>query len=168
MTERKNWFDRAYNIGIGIKGFDGLAELVVGILLAITPGAFHTFLQWMTGSVYKHEGFVYEFSADYIARLDDDLARIGMTFIVVYLIGHGIIKIIFALCLLKRIDWIYPYAITILWLLMVYQVGVLLQDLSSIFMWLITVVDATVIWLVMMQYRKIRRAKRKERTLSKI
>lgn len=122
----------------------------------------------MTGNVHSHDSFVYEFSADYIARLDDDVARIGMSFVVFYLIGHGIIKLIFAFCLIKRIEWIYPYAITVLWLLLAYQIGVLLQDLSSVFMWLITVVDATVIWLVMMEYRKIRRAKRKEQLQSKV
>lgn len=161
MTERKKMLDRLYDIGVGIKGIDGLAELIAGVMLAFTPGVFHNFLVWITGNIHHHSGFVYEFSADYIARLDHDLARIGITFVVVYLIGHGIIKVIFVYCLLKRIVWIYPLAITVLWLLFMYQVSVLLQDVTSLFMWMVTVIDAVVIGLVMREYRNIRRSQRK-------
>jgi hypothetical protein len=36
LLRRQPWFEAVYKIGVGIKGFDGLVELVVGIALIVS------------------------------------------------------------------------------------------------------------------------------------
>jgi uncharacterized membrane protein len=149
------WFELVYKIGISIKGFDGAVELAAGIALLVSPGIVHTILASIASHADRH-GHSFHFIAMYIARLDGDLARSGLVFLTIFLIGHGVVKLVLVYCLLKRIIKAYPYALGVLVLFLVYQLYVLARDPVSIGLWLFTILDVAIIWLVWGEYQDLR------------
>ena len=149
------WFERVYNIGIGIKGFDGLVELVVGVALLISPSLVHNVLSAIAGEAGEHHTRMFQFVSEYIARIDTDLAHSGLTFLIIFLIGHGVVKLALVYCLLKRIVRAYPIALAILVAFLVYQVYVLIRS-PGIGMLLFTLLDIAIIWLVWGEYSELR------------
>ncbi len=148
------WFERAYFIGVAIKGFDGLVELVVGLALLISPSLVHSVLSAVAGEAGEHHAHMFRFIAEYVARLDNELAHSGLTFLIIFLIGHGVVKLVLVYCLLKEIVRAYPYALFILVLFLIYQVYVLFGD-HSIGMWLFTILDIVIIYLVWGEWREL-------------
>jgi uncharacterized membrane protein len=149
------YFDLIYRIGVIIKGIDGLAELIAGIALIISPSIVHMILSDIVGRANQHHSHVFHFIAEYVARLDKDLAKSGLLFLILFLIGHGLVKLVLVYCLLKRYIHAYPYAIAVLVLFLVYQIYVLIQDPLSIGMWLFTILDIAIIWLVWGEYKDL-------------
>jgi uncharacterized membrane protein len=152
---QRPWFERVYKIGIGVKGFDGLVELVVGVLLLISPSLVHVILSGAAQEAGEHGGSVYHFIADYVARIDTDLSRSGLSFLILFLIIHGLVKLTLVYCLLREIIWAYPYALAILVLFLIYQVYVLIVS-PGIGMVLFTLLDVLIIWLVWGEYQDLR------------
>jgi uncharacterized membrane protein len=149
-------FELAYKIGVTIKGFDGAVELLAGIALLISPTIVHDMLTAVVGKANEHAGVTAHFVSEYVARLDADLARSGLTFLIVFLIGHGVIKLILVYCLLRRILWAYPYALGALVLFLVYQLYVVAQDPGSVGLWLLTLLDVAIIWLVWGEWKDLK------------
>lgn len=149
------WFDMAYKIGVGLKGLDGLFELIVGIALLISPSIIHTVLTAIVGHAHKHHGHAYHFIGEYVARLDQDLAKSGLVFLIIFLIGHGIIKLVLVYCLFRKITKVYPYALFVLVLFFMYQVYVLVQDPLSLALWFFTILDIVIIWLVYGEWKDL-------------
>lgn len=158
MTKLRHasWFDGLYRVGVAIKGFDGFVELAAGLALLLSPGIVHQLLSGVVGTAHHHHGHTAHFIAEYVARLDNDLARSGLVFLIVFLIGHGIVKLTLVYCLLRRIVWAYPYALGVLGLFLVYQLYVLVRDPLSIGMWLFTLLDIAIIWLVWGEWRDLK------------
>jgi len=152
------WFETVYKVGVGIKGFDGLVELVTGIALLISPSLVHTALQAIAAELGERNGSVSHFIADYIARVDNDLAKSGLVFLIIFLITHGIVKLVLVYCLLKEIVKAYPLALGILVLFLVYQLYVFIVQ-PSIGMGLFTVLDVIIIWLVWGEYQDLKAKK---------
>lgn len=164
---RTKWFRGIYHAGIGIKGIDGTLELLAGLALLFVPTALHDMFATIVGRASEHNGRAAHFIAEYVARLDHDLASSGLTFLIIFLIGHGVVKLILVYCLFHRIVWAYPYALFVLGLFLAYQLYVVVQDPKSIGLWLITALDLFIIWLVFGEWRDLssssRRSVRKNR-----
>ena len=152
------WFEAVYKIGVGIKGFDGLVELVTGIALLLSPSLVHTVLHGVAAEVGERHSSVFHFIADYIARVDGDLARSGITFLIVFLIAHGLVKLALVYCLLKEIVRAYPAALLILVAFLIYQAYILIVQ-PSIGMALFTLLDIIIIWLVWGEYQDLKAKK---------
>ena len=156
-----SWFDTLYRAGVVIKGLDGLVEFTTGILLLFAPGTVHLILSYIIGTTHHHEGHTAHFIAEHVARVDSDIARSGLAFLILFLISHGAIKLVLVYCLLRRIVKAYPYAISVLGLFLAYQLYVFIRDPLSLGMWLFTILDIVIIWLVWGEWRDLR-----ERTAS--
>jgi len=148
-------FERIYKVGVAIKGIDGLVELIVGVLLVAAPGVLHFFLRASVGEAAEHTGRTARFIAEYIARIDVSLAKGSTVFLTIFLISHGLVKIVLAYCLLKEILWIYPYALVVLIGFLVYQVylAVLNPTIGTI---LFCVLDIIIIALVWDEWRRLK------------
>lgn len=159
---KQPWFEAVYKIGVGIKGLDGFFELAAGILLLVSPHTLHILLGAIVTEAGHHHGHVTHFVATSIAHLDDDLARSGLTFLIVFLIGHGIVKLTLVYCLFRKILGAYPYAIAVLGLFLLYQLYALVRDPLSIGMWLFTILDIAIIWLVWGEWKDLKEEKMTE------
>lgn len=154
--------DRFYRIGVVLKGLDGLAEFVAGLLLWLTPDLLEKVLRPLTGTV-DGDHPVRNLIAHWAGKLDHDLSNGPHTFIVLFLLTHGIIKLVLVYCLLREYVRVYPYAISVLVLFAVYQVYVLITG-PSVGMALLTLLDIAIIWLVWREWRQLKR--RRVSTLS--
>lgn len=137
--------DRIFEIGIILKGLDGVLEIIGGLLLlAVTPAT----IDRMVIRVTQHE--LSEDPHDFIARhllgYTHGLTGSAVTFAAVYLLAHGIVKIVLVAALLRNQAWAYPWMIGFLLLFIGYQLYRL--ALSPTF-WLtaLTIFDALIVWL---------------------
>jgi uncharacterized membrane protein len=152
---KTKYFQYVYKVGIAIKGFDGLVELVAGLLLAFSPSLVHRLLGSIAGEVNEQQGKIFQSVADSVARVDADFAKNSALFLVIFLISHGVIKLALVYALLKEITKAYPYALVVLVLFLVYQLYVLAIH-PTLGMALFALLDAIIIWLVWGEYRDLR------------
>lgn len=150
-----SWYERIYKVGVAIKGFDGLVELVVGILLLVAPQVLRAALQAVSGEALEHHGRFMAYVAENVAHIDADLSRSGLLFVAIFLISHGVVKLVLVYALLKEIVWAYPYALAVLTGFFVYQVYVFAVH-PTVSMAIFSLLDAVIIWLVWGEWQKLK------------
>ncbi|HEX4662694.1 MAG TPA: DUF2127 domain-containing protein [Candidatus Saccharimonadales bacterium] len=93
--------------------------------------------------------------------LHPEAAKAGKLFGALYLMTHGIPKIILGIILLRRKLWAYPVALIALGLFIMYQLYLIITA-HSIFMILLTLFDLFIVWLIWHEWQrdKIRFAKK--------
>jgi uncharacterized membrane protein len=148
----RNLLDRTFEITVIIKGLDGLLEVIGGILLLIvSPATINRLVIALT----QHElsGDPHDFIATQLVRFAHDLTGSALLFGALYLLLHGIVKIVLVLAVLRDKLWAYPWMIGFIGLFIVYQ---LYQMTFAPSLWLaaLTLFDIFVVWLTYMEYRK--------------
>ena len=150
----KDWLDWIFEIGIVLKGIDGLLEVVGGVLLLVlTPAEISGLVHALT----QHE--LSQDPRDLIASLllhaADGLTMPGLLFGAGYLLVHGIVKIVLVLALLRNRFWAYPWTIGVLLIFIGYQVYriVLTPTLGLI---ALTGFDIVVVALTWREYKRQR------------
>lgn len=159
--QHRNALDWAYDIGVTVKGFDGVMELLTGLLLWVAPGLLHGVLQLLLGEAQERHTQLARFAAENIARIDADLTRSGLVVVIVFLIAHGVVKIALVIALFKQWRWAYPWAIAVLGMFLLYQVYVFVKHPAPI-MALFSLLDALIVWLVYKEYRTLSRESRQK------
>jgi uncharacterized membrane protein len=152
----KRILHRFFELGILIKGVDGGLELVGGLLLVfLSPVAINRVLLFFV------EGELKEDPADLIANLLVQTTRSAIEVRVpasVFLIVHGIVKLVLVGGLATNRLWSYPAAILVFAGFTIYQLYQLTQQ-SSLFLEIVTILDVIVILLVIAEYRHSRMAR---------
>lgn len=149
--------DNAYEIGIILKAIGGVIECIVGIsLLFISP------LQIQNAVAYVTRTELLENPHDLLARhLSDWSLHLGHNatlFGAIYLLSHGIIKIGIIAALLFKKSWAYPTAIVVFSGFAIYQIYATFEKTSIGYAFL-TVYDFIVIYLVWLEYKKVKQEK---------
>ena len=152
---RPTVLDRFYDVGVVLKGIDGAVELAVGLLLWLAPGPLTSLLGRASEDLAAEQSEIRRTLAEYVARLDHDLSYGPLTFVIFFLILHGVVKLALVYCLLKKLYWAYPFALALLSLFLVYQVYALLTR-PTVWMLIFTLLDVAIIYLVYREYREIR------------
>jgi len=150
----KTLLDKTYEIGIAIKGIDGLLELIGGLLVLVIPR--HTILQ-LTDHLTRNElaNDPHDFMATHILHAGHSLADKGHWFTAIFLLTHGIVKVGLVTALLLQKHWAYPWAIVILGLFLIYQIYLLIVR-TTLGMGFLTVLDAVIIFLVWREWRQVK------------
>lgn len=146
--------DETFRVSLVFKGIDGVLELIGGLLLlAVSP----TTLDRFARGLFQHE--LSEDPNDFIARhvlhLTTNL-HATRSFGAVYLISHGVAKLVMVGGLWKHQRWAYPFALVFLVGFVVYQIY-RMTFAPSVGLALLTVFDVIVIWLVWRDYAEHRR-----------
>ena len=76
-----------------------------------------------------------------------------MLFGAVYLLAHGLVKVVLVVALLKNQLWAYPWTIAFLGVFIVYQLY-RLSLRASVGLTVLTIFDAFIAWLTYREYRK--------------
>ena len=151
--KRERIFHRLFQIGIWIKGIDGLIETAGGILLlALSLQAINSCVIALT------EKEIEEDSGDLIANalrhaahhMTPGSKRIAGA----YLVGNGVVKVFLAVGVLRGKIWCYPVAMGIITLFIVLQCLRLCFHFSWI-MFLATIVDVAIVFLIWREYRRL-------------
>jgi uncharacterized membrane protein len=146
--------DRAFEIGVGLKGVDGALEIIGGILLlAISPTHLSTLVRQLTQHELSEDP--HDLVAGYLLTLSKGLTARAQLFGAAYLLAHGVVKLVLVAALLKRRLWAYPAAIGIFGLFAVYQVYQYTLT-HSWYLIPLTMLDAVVIWLTWLEYAKVK------------
>lgn len=143
--------DDTFKVSVILKGIDGALEVVGGlVLLAVSP----TTLNHLVRSLVQHElsQDPKDFIARHLLRSTADLAHGSRVFAAVYLLTHGIAKIVLVVALLRRRTWAYPGMIALLGAFIVYQCYRLAFGFS-VGLAMLTVFDAFVVWLTWREWR---------------
>ncbi len=150
---REKFFHRLFEVGIWIKGIDGIIEIAGGILLLVVS------LQALNSYVIAiTEKEIQEDSGDLIAnalrhaahRMTSSSKHIAGA----YLLGNGAVKVFLAVCILRGRLWCYPIAMGVLTLFILLQCVRLFCHFSWS-MLVATVVDIAIVLLIWREYRRL-------------
>ena len=148
--------DKTYEIGIIIKGIDGLLELVGGILvLALNSAQVGSITHFLTEHELQQDP--HDFIATHILRLSQHLQQGHNYFAAAFLLTHGLVKVVLVTSLLLNKLWAYPWALGALSLFLVYQLYQMATS-PTFGMGFLSVLDAVIIWLVWREWQKVRTA----------
>jgi uncharacterized membrane protein len=144
--------DRIFEIGIIFKGLDGVLETVGGLLLVVvTPATINRLTMGLTQHELSEDPN--DFIADHLLGYAHGLTGSAVTFAAVYLLLHGITKIVLVAALLRNQIWAYPWMIGFLLIFIGYQLYRLV--LSPTFgLSVLTIFDALIVWLTWREWRK--------------
>lgn len=148
---RQRVLDLVFLIGVLFKGIDGIAELIGGIvLLTVTP------VQLLATAIAATAEELAEDPHDIIANLV--LHGVGhlntgtATFVALYLLLHGVVKLAIVGALLLGTRRIYPWAIAGLFAFLAYQLYLTVVSPSATVI-ILTVFDAAIIALTWREWR---------------
>ena len=148
------WFDDTFKISVTLKGIDGALEVAGGaVLLFVRPST----LDHIARSFTQHElsQDPHDFIARHILNSAGHLTHGSTLFAAIYLLSHGIAKVVLVIELLRDRLWAYPAMIALLGAFIVYQLYRLAYRVT-IGLSLLTIFDAFVIWLTWREYRSKR------------
>lgn len=142
---------RAFEVGIGLKGLDGLLQAVGGVLIwFVTPSLVGSFFQ----TLYGHDFFNAEGGriALHVLNASENFASGSKLFPSVFLLSHGIVKILLVTAIWMNKLWAYPLMIIVFSAFSVYQIYRLAHT-HSLVLALITAVDIAIVILTWREYR---------------
>jgi uncharacterized membrane protein len=150
MRRAGNTREVLFRLGVILKGLDGLLEMAGGIALwLVSPGLI---LRWV-GLLTQDE--IARNRHDVIAhhlRLAVGSLVSGRHFLAMYLLAHGIVKILVVVALLKNRLWAYPVAIGVFSGFIAYQLYRFTLG-GSAGLIVLSAFDLIVIGLIWMEYR---------------
>ena len=149
----RSWHE-FFELGIIIKGIDGILELAGGIVLFfISPDTINTVARFFIQGELSEDPK--NFLANLLLHATQGLIQTQI-FASILLVVHGVIKIALVIALRRNKFWAYPTAIIIFGGFVFYQ----FYQLSvgySLFLWVVTIIDIAVVGLIIHEYRYMRR-----------
>ena len=146
--------DDAFKIGLYLKGLDGLLELIGGLLLlVIKPEQLNNWARSLT----QHELSTdpHAFIANHILKTAHGLTSASLIFGALYLLSHGVVKIVLVVEVLRAHLWAYVALIVVTSGFVIYQVYRLFYR-PTLGLVLLTIFDLVIIYLTQKEYRKVK------------
>jgi uncharacterized membrane protein len=143
----------AFDVGIVLKGINGVLEIAGGVLLlALSSDQVYR----LAGALTLHEltEDPHDILATHIMDAARHLTRSGRLFGAAWLLIHGIVKVGLVAALLRRRHWAYPVAIAVFLLFLVYQLYRYAETLSVPLLVLV-VLDVFVVIVTSLEYRRL-------------
>lgn len=153
--------DRTFAIGIIAKGLNGIIEILGGLLLLIaTPEAIGRLITALTRRELAEDPS--DFLATRLLHLSQSttLTDSGLTFAAIYLLAHGVVKVVLVAAVLRGRLWAYPWMIGFLILFIGYQLYRIAVDPTAA-MIALTVFDVVLTWLAIREWRRHRTGRRR-------
>lgn len=155
-----DWWERFFAAGIILKGLDGVLELVVGtLLLFISPASIHELAVIVTQPELSEDPD--DFIATHILHTAAGVTGTVVVFTALYLLAHGIVKVVLVTALLLDKLWAYPWMIAVLVIFILYQLYQLTLTPSAGLIAL-TVFDILIVVLTWHEYGRHRHRRKLE------
>ena len=149
----KTLLDKFYEIGIIIKGIDGVLELIGGILLlSLSSGLILHITHHLVDAELAENP--HNFIAVHVLHAGMQLAQGHNLFAALFLLIHGGVKVGLVTALLLNKHWAYPVGLAVLGLLLVYQLYQLVVA-PTFGMAALSVLDAVIIWLIWREWQQV-------------
>lgn len=145
--------DRAFRIGLLLKGLDGLLETLGGILLLIVrPEQIDRLAHWLTQGELSQDP--HDFIASHVLKTAHHLTGASLAFGAAYLLSHGLVKLVLVYEVLRDHLWAYIALIVVTAVFVVYQIYRMAAVKFSVSLLLLTVLDLAIIYLTQKEYRR--------------
>ena len=139
-------------VSVLLKGLVSLAEVVAGVVvLFISPSTITDFFLSIAGDELAESDFI----GKYLTQYAHDFALSSGTFVAVYLLSRGIVKLILVWALLKNQLWAYPWSLVVLSAFVLYQLYQITTT-HSIALVLLTLFDLLVMYFIWREWRVVR------------
>jgi uncharacterized membrane protein len=149
--------DRTFRISLILKGLDGLLELAGGLILFfVSPDQINGIVRFLTQHELAQDPN--NFLANHLVNATSGLTDSATLFAAIYLLLHGLVKVLLVGAILRDKIWAYPWMIAFL----VIFIGFQIYEISvtfSIGLIILTVFDAFIVVLTVIEYRKRRRGR---------
>jgi len=150
-----------FRIGLLIKAIDGVLECLGAVLLFLLG---KPFFQTLTGRLMRKELFEdpHDLLVGSLVTLTQPWAVGKRTFVIVYLLLHGVVKLFVAINVLQKRLWAYPVAIVIFSLFICYQLYRFTHT-HSYFLIFLSVFDFIVSVLIWHEYKYMTKKHQEEK-----
>lgn len=148
-TEKEKYIHKIFVWSVLLKALDGVLETIAGVIL-LFPGTLTNIIQFIVQNELFEDPHDFIFSHLHTAVVG--LTGASELFIALYLLSHGLIKVVLVAGLLRDKAWAYPSAIIVFTLFIVYQLYHYLFT-HSVFLLVLTILDLAIIWLTWHEYR---------------
>jgi uncharacterized membrane protein len=143
--------DRTFRVSVILKGLDGALEIVGGLLLLVVAPST---IQALVRSLTQHElsRDPRDFIASHLLRSVQHLSHATAVFAAIYLLSHGVAKVVLVVAVLRDQTWAYPAIIVLLLGFIAYQLYRLTVG-PTVGLALLTVFDVFVVVLTWKEYQ---------------
>lgn len=149
VERRERGIHEAFEISIVLKGVGAFLETVLGALLLYSNGVIDVVRALVANELLDDpDGFLATHFSTLLAPSPETQHFGGL-----YLLSHGVVKLVLVIGLLRDKLWAYPASLAVFALFIVYQTDRYFQTHSP-WLLLLTVVDLVVMWLVWHEYRR--------------
>lgn len=149
--------DRTFEIGLILKGLDGLLEVAGGLLLVfVSPRAISRLVHTLTAHELSEDP--HDFIARSLLHATGHLTGSATTFGAIYLLSHGVAKLVLVVLVLRHKLWAYPWLIGLLLAFIGYQLYRIIAVRFSWGLTALTIFDVALVWLTWREYQARRSA----------
>ncbi len=143
---------RTFEVGMFLKGLDGVLEVVGGILLlAVSPQAIAHLVRVLTAHELSEDP--HDLVARYLLHTTGHLTASTTLFGAIYLLSHGAAKVVLVALVLRDKLWAYPWMIALLLAFIGYQIYRITAVRFSVGLTALTVFDIALVWLTWREYQ---------------
>ena len=147
--------DRTFWVALILKGLDGALEIIGGILLVlVSPAQLGQLARFLTQHEISEDR--HDLIANALLHVTSGLTGGATLFGAIYLLLHGLVKVVLVLAILKNKLWAYPWMVAFLVAFILYQGYQLIGGFS----WglvLLTAFDIFIVVLTIREYGNHRR-----------
>jgi uncharacterized membrane protein len=149
--KRDDALDKTFHVALVLKGLDGLFELLGGLFLVIvSPDALNRWAHDITQHELSENP--HNFLANHLLHITQNLHHTQLLG-AIYLLAHGVAKLILVIGLWLEKGWSYPFAFVVLTLFIALQLYELVLKPSAGVAFL-TAFDGFILWLTWREYRR--------------
>ncbi|MCX7299483.1 MAG: DUF2127 domain-containing protein [Rhodobacterales bacterium] len=149
------WLHILFEASLVFKGALATLEALAGLGLLLAPNErILAFVDWLTRAQIAHDRS--EPMTTWAAEIAQSFSIQSQHFYAIYLLGHGVLKLVMVGMLARRTVWAYPVAICILIGFIIYQMHHWWVDRSS-FLVVLSALDLIMVGLVWREWRMLRR-----------
>jgi uncharacterized membrane protein len=151
--------DRTFKVGLVLKAADGVLEIIAGVLLLfITPSTIDRIARSITAHELGEDP--HDRLAHYILHTTAHLSSGTTLFGAVYLLSHGVSKVVLVALVLRDKLWAYPWLMVLLGAFILYQLYVVIFVKFSWGLIALTAFDLVLVWLTWREYQARRTERR--------
>jgi len=155
-TEEKI-IEKSFDVVLLLKSIFAIVEIIGGIaMFFMTPERVNNVIHWFSKSEL-HE-VPNDFFINLIVNFGHHFTTGTQYLAAIYLLSHGLIKIITLFLLWRKILWSYPLSVVVFLGFIIYQLNEFATR-HSIFMIIVSIVDVIMIVLTILEYRNLKHQK---------
>jgi len=148
--------DRTFEVGMLLKGADGVLEIVGGLLLlVVSPREIQHVVRALTAHELSEDP--HDLIARHLLHTATNLTAGTATFGAIYLLSHGVAKLALVVLVLQDRLWAYPWMMVLLLAFIAYQLYRVIAVHFSIGLVLLSMFDGVLVGLTWREYTHKRR-----------